>query len=185
MKVGEVQPVRELSLPAVAGMRDQVDLGQPGRGHIPTVGFHRKVLLPQRARLGAPVAAPFALVLLRPPPPVDLPRADAQQLLLRFRTQLVPLADPGHPARQQGFQPHRPGLARHFPNRRQQRNHRRAVARLSSPGPVRAEDESHIFGDSRCSDRTRPRSRACLCLRLCGNPHRLPGSIPTSPRVPR
>jgi hypothetical protein len=39
--------------PDIAGMRDQVDLGERWRSHIPTIGLHRDVILQQRAGLGA------------------------------------------------------------------------------------------------------------------------------------
>src|ERR1017187_849797 len=135
MNVRQIQRVGELSLPAVARMRDQVDLRKPRLGHIPTVGFHRNVVLEQRPRFGLPVQALLALALLPRQPPVDLPRADAQQLPLRLRARLVPLANPRQPVRQDRFQPHRPRIPRRFPNRYQQAYHSRTVLRLPSPWP--------------------------------------------------
>src|ERR1035438_2186439 len=99
MNVGQVQRVGELSLSAVARVRDQVDFRKPRLGHIPTVGFYRNVVLEQRPRFGLSVQALLALALLPRQPPVDLPRADAQQLPLRLRAGLVPWANPRHPDR--------------------------------------------------------------------------------------
>src|ERR1022692_2870628 len=74
MNVGQVQRVGELSLSAVARVRDQVDFRKTRLGHIPTVGFYRNVVLEQRPRFGLSVQALLALALLPRQPPVDLPR---------------------------------------------------------------------------------------------------------------
>ena len=71
------------------------------------------------ARLGATLDPPLPLGLVRSQPAVDLPGTNRQQLLLDLWADSEPLADPGHPDRQQRFQPHRPGITSRFPNRRQ------------------------------------------------------------------
>lgn len=63
--VSQVQGMDEFSLPGIPAMGYQVDLAEPGRGHVPTVGLDRDVVLQQTARLGAPLDPPFALALLR------------------------------------------------------------------------------------------------------------------------
>src|ERR1700694_4943259 len=118
-------------------MRHQVDLAEPGIAPIPTVGLHRNGVLQQCARLGAPVNTPFALALLRLPSPVDLPSTDAQQLFLPLRRHPVALANPGHPVGQQCLPPHRPGISRGFPDRRQDGEHSLAIARPPSARPPR------------------------------------------------
>src|ERR1700691_4277653 len=135
MDIGQVQGMRKLSVSRVATMRHQVDLAEPSRRHVPTVGLHRDVMLQQRARLGASVDTPFPLALSRPQAPIDLPSTDAQKLLLHRRGHSVALANPGHPVRQQGLQSHRPGISRSFPNRRQHREHLRAIARSAFTPP--------------------------------------------------
>jgi hypothetical protein len=92
-------------------------------------------MLQQRARLGASVDTPFPLAFLRLQAPVDLPSTDAQQLFLHRRGHPVALANPRHPVRQQGLQPHRPGISRGFPNRRQYGEYLRALARSASLPP--------------------------------------------------
>ena len=64
---------------------------------IPTIGLHGNVVLEQVARLGTPVQASAPLGLLRFQPPVDLPRADFQQLPFDLQPQTESFADPGHP----------------------------------------------------------------------------------------
>src|SRR2546430_2256866 len=135
MDVGQVQGMGEFSLPRIPGMRHQVDLAEPWRSHIPTIGLHRDMMLQQSAGLGAPVNTPFPLALLRLQSPVDLPCTDAQQLFLYLRSHPLALATPGHPAGQQGLQPHRPGIARGFPDRRQDGEHLLAIARPASARP--------------------------------------------------
>src|ERR1700676_4154750 len=125
----------KLSFSRVSTMRHQVDLAEPRRSHVPTVGLHRDVMLQQRARLGASVDTPFPIALSRPQAPIDLPSTDAQKLLLHRRGHSVALANPGHPVRQQGLQSHRPGISRSFPNRRQHREHLRPIARSAFTPP--------------------------------------------------
>jgi len=125
----------EFSLPGIPGMRHQVDLAEPWRSHIPTIGLHRDVMLQEGAGLGAPVHTPFPLALLRLQAPVDLPCTDTQQLLLHRSAHPVALANPGHPAGQQGLQPHRPGISCRLPDRCQDGEHLPAIARPSSARP--------------------------------------------------
>lgn len=66
MDVGQIQSMGKLSLSRVSTMRHQVDLAEPRRSYVPTVGLHRDVMLQQRARLGASVDTPFPLALLGP-----------------------------------------------------------------------------------------------------------------------
>src|SRR5260370_13368791 len=116
----------------VARLRDQIDFGKPGRGHVPTVGLHRNVVLQQRARLGPPVQAPLMLLIVPLQTPVHLPGADPQQLLLDLRAQPIVLENPGQPTGQQGLQTHRPGIARGFPHPSQDGKRLLAVAWLAS-----------------------------------------------------
>src|SRR6202049_3121294 len=154
-------------------MRHQVDLAEPGIAPIPTVGLHRNGVLPQYARLGAPVNTPFALALLRLQSPVDLPSTDAQQLFLHLRRHPVALANPGHPVGQQCLPPHRPGISRGFPDRRQDGEHLLAIARPPSARPPR-----------RLFSRGRSIQKPNRTAQLCGNVRRPPGNIPTSPCAP-
>src|SRR6266446_9190946 len=193
MDVGQVQGMGEFSLPRIPRMRHQVDLAEPGRCHIPTIGLHRDVMLQQRAGLGAPVNTPFALALLRLQSPVDLPCTDAQQLFLHLRGHPVALANPGHPAGQQGLQPHptrdSPRLPRSPPRWTAVAGHSAAgVPAAAAPvvfqEEVHSEAESRISGGSRCSGKIRSASSASLRAQLCDNVRRPHENIPTSPCVP-
>src|SRR5208283_3036085 len=180
------------SLPAVARMRDQVDLGKPWRGYVPTVGLYRNVVLEQSPRLGLPVQALPALALLPRQPPVDLPRADLQQLPLRLRAGLTaceskasrPAGSPSAalttdtpplPIPPPATSPPRDGSAASVPA---------AEHPPASPAAARSEAVSHTSGDNPCSNRIHPTSRPWPCLRLSCSVHKLPGNIPTSLRVP-
>src|ERR1019366_7940832 len=54
----------------------------------------------------------------------------------------------------------------------------------ASQGAARSEVESHISGDTPCSDRTRPTSHPWPCLPPCRSARKLPESTPTSLPVP-
>src|ERR1700737_3697766 len=173
----------KFSLPRVATMRHQVDLAEPRTAHLPTVRLHWNVVLQQRTRLGTSINPPFPLALLRWQAPVDLPSTDAQQLFLQRRAYPVALTNPREPTRQQGLQPHRPGISRSFPDRRQNRKHLRALAPSpSTPPSLRllprrraSEVESHISGGSRGSGKIRSTSPASLPAPPCDTAHTPPG----------
>ena len=104
----------------------------PGLLHVPVVRLHRDLVFQQQARLSASVKSPARLQLLVPQSPVHLPRADRQQLPLRLAAHLEALANPWHPRRQHRLQPHRPGVSRRFPHRRQNRQRLPPVAQRAS-----------------------------------------------------
>src|SRR6516162_10841535 len=119
-------------------VRDQVDFRETRALYVPAIRLHRNVMLQQIAWLGAPVDAAPPLRLGRLQPPIDLSRADLEQLLLDFRPQAKAFADPGHPRRQERLQPHRPRVTRCLPYRRQHRHGWLAVAHAPPPrGPPR------------------------------------------------
>src|SRR5215467_4404688 len=116
-------------------MRNQIHLREAWRFYVPAVRLYWNVVLPQYSRLGAPIDFPLLLPLAALEAAVHLARAHGLQLLLQLRTQPVAFADPGHPIRQQRLQPHRPGIARRFPHRGQNRNHLLAVLWLTFSWP--------------------------------------------------
>jgi len=109
--VGQIEGMSELAVGAVAGVGDQVDLGEAGLGDIPVIGFDRDVVLEQRAGLGAAVEAAAQHPLAGLEPAVDLARADGAQLTLEFGGQLDALAQPRQPQWQHRLQAHRPRVA--------------------------------------------------------------------------
>jgi hypothetical protein len=64
MDIGEVEGLKKLTIAPIAGMGDEVDFGEAGRGDIPVLGADGDVVLEQGAGLGAAVEAaadlPFA-----------------------------------------------------------------------------------------------------------------------------
>src|SRR5580693_3098197 len=134
MNVGHVERVCELSAGRIARMRDQVDFCETGTLHVPAIRLHWNVVLEQIARFGTPVDSPSLLRLGRFQPPVDLSRADFQQLFLDLPPQMKAFADPRHPRRQQRLQPHRPGIASCLPYRRQYSESFLVVAHPALPG---------------------------------------------------
>jgi len=130
--VGQVQRVHELAVGAIAGMRDQVDLGEAGDLDVPAVGLQRNLVLQERPRL-RPAVLPFPQLLFeRPQGAIHLAWTHPPQSrgdVVRHR----PAADrPRQPDRQQRFQPHRPGAAGGFPDPPQRAHHDRPVLRRAA-----------------------------------------------------
>jgi len=120
-------------------MRDQVDFCEPGRLHIPVVGLEGDGMFQQASRLGTAVEPSPQPPFVRPQPIIDGASADSEQFLLPLQGQVEALANPGHPLRQQRFQPLRPGIVGRLPDRFQNRNHPRPVGRapsLTLPDPL-------------------------------------------------
>src|SRR5262245_16215421 len=114
-----------------------IEFGEAGHGDIPVVGLQGNVGLEQRPGLGAPVPPGLERSLGRREAPIDLARADGPQLPAHRGRQPAPAAGPGQPQREQGLEPHGPGIARGLPDRSQRLDHRRAVRGrpAAPPGP--------------------------------------------------
>jgi hypothetical protein len=135
--VGDVERMGELPVGAGARGRDQVQLGEARHGHIPVVRLQRNVVLEQRPRLGAPVAPGLERSLGRSQAAIDLARTDGPQGPAHRRRQPEPAAGPGQPQREQGLEPHRPGIAGGLPNHGQRLDHGHPVRGrpTAPPGP--------------------------------------------------
>src|SRR5215475_9787118 len=131
--------VSKLPIGRIPRMRNQINLSESWRFYLPAVRLYGNGVLQQGSGFGAPIDFPLLLPLAALQATVHLARAHGQQLLLQLPTQPVAFADPGHPTRQQRLQPYRPGIARRFPHRCQNRNHLLAVLRLpfsAAPHPL-------------------------------------------------
>src|SRR6516225_9370631 len=118
-------------------MRHQIDLGEARRLHIPVIRLERDVMFQQGPGLGATVEPTPPLPLLSAQAVIDAARADAQPLPLDLRGEPEAAANPRHPLRQQGFQPHRPGIIGRCPDGLQDRNRLRAEGSTMRPPPGR------------------------------------------------
>src|SRR6266849_3225830 len=181
MNIGHVQRMGEFPVGRIARVRNQIDFGEPRRGHVPTIRLHRNLMLQQQPRLGPPVDAPLLLPLLCPQTAIHLPRTDPQQLTLDF---------PAHP-KALSTEPTRDKRRLHRlpPGSTAPEDHSciRAAAPLSpapSPDAARSDAESHTSGDSRCSHRTRLRSPASASAPPDDTVGRSLESTPTSPSAP-
>ena len=88
----------ELPVRRVAGVADQVDLGEAGRRDGPGVGLNGNVVLQERARLGPPIEPLLELARGGRKSAIDLPRTDGQQLLLNPPGQAQAAPRPGRRA---------------------------------------------------------------------------------------
>ena len=104
---------------------------------------------------------------------IHLPRADRQQLALHGRAQPQPPARPRQPQRQQGLEPHRPGIARGLPDgpqglddRAGRRSRRAAPGRPRGAGRRPVEQPDGVLAViARSPGRTRPGSAASPAAR--------------------
>ena len=93
-------------------------------------------MLQQATRPGATVEASLGGGFVGAQPAVDLAGADRQQLALDLGAEMKMLAHPGHPQRDRGLQPHRPGIARRPPDGLQHRYQLLAVGGPPSRGVI-------------------------------------------------
>lgn len=85
LDIGEIEGVDELAVGRVPGVRDQIRLGEAGRGDIPPIGLEGDVVFEQRPGLGAAIEAAAEVGLPGSKTPVHGPRADREELLLHRR----------------------------------------------------------------------------------------------------
>src|SRR5262249_15534527 len=108
-------------LPRVARVRHQVHFRETGCAGIPTIDPQGDVMLRPATRPCAAVEASLGGGFVGAQPAVDLAGADGQQLALYLGAEVKMLSHPGHPQRDQGLQPHRPGITRRPPDGLQHR----------------------------------------------------------------
>ena len=117
-------------------MRHQVHFRETGSAGIPAIDPQRDVMLQQATRPGATVEASLGGGFVGAQPAVDLAGADRKQLALYLGAEMKMLSHPGHPERDQGLQPHRPGITRRPPDGLQHRYQLLAVGGPPSRGVI-------------------------------------------------
>src|SRR6516162_3931014 len=125
--IGEVEGLNKLAIGGVAGMRDEVDLGEARHSDIPVLGLQRDMMFEQGPRFRAPVKAsadlPFSLAEV----PVDRTGTNTMEMALDVRGDREVLFRPGQPERQEGLEPDGPRAARGFPDLQEDPNELRGV----------------------------------------------------------
>ncbi len=103
------------------------------------IGLHRDMVLEQGAWLGATVPPCLQLASVGAQTPIDLPRADASQLVAHPGIEMESASSPGQPERQERLQPNRPRIARRLPDHPQCLDGRPTIGRRALPadGPGR------------------------------------------------
>ena len=135
MDVRDIQGEDRLGFRSFAGVRHQVDLGEPWDRDVPSIRLDGNLVLQEGPRLGAAVHPVPELRLLRLQTAIDLARADLQELALRGPAQGKALPEPRQPHGEHHLQSNRPGIPSCLPDDHQSPNHIGSV--MGSPRPTR------------------------------------------------
>jgi len=133
--VGEVEGLDEVAVGTVAGMGDQVDLGEARGSDIPVLGLDGDMVLEQGTGLRAPVEAAAQPMFGLPEVAIDRAGADGLEVVFHPCRDVKMLPRPGQPEGEEGLEPDRPGVAGGLPDVLQDGQEPGVIGRWAAAAP--------------------------------------------------